>query len=212
MVAPPLSQLPVSPVSSPLTLKKRVLPSNDEAPCWWASTEYFPLDVAPVPTGASKSVTQTVTSVPSGAATLSMVTSPTKTCGNSLPSLAGNGTGVGVGVGVGGCVGVGVAVGAGVGVGAGIVGVGAGVGVGVGAGVGVSVGAGVGGLEVGVGGRVAVGTAVGGIRIVGSPSRSTSVTQAAIVRSRIINPETNSAGFRFNYSSPERNYFRIQRA
>ena len=144
-----------------------------------------------------------------------MVTLPTKTWGNSLKFLSGRGAGPGVGIGVGSGtgVGVGVAVGTGVGVAVGL-GVCVGVGVGVGVAIGVGVGVGVGGLGVGLGGgnvevgKVAVGEAGG----MGVPSRSTSVTQAAMVRSRMVDPETKSAGIRFTWSSPERHQYWLQGA
>lgn len=166
-----------------------------------------------MPTGLMNSETQIATSVPSGAAAPLIVTLPTKTWGSSLESLSGSGTGPGVGVGVGEGVGVGVgvAVGTGVGVAVGL-GVGVGVGIGVAVGNGVGVGVGVGGLGVEVGGSgVAVGGAmVGGTVGVIEPSRSTSVTQAAMLRTRIRNPENNSGGIRFTWGSPEQHLYRLQ--
>ena len=88
--------------------------------------------------------------------------------------------------------------------------VGAGVGLDVGVGVGGTVGmagavVGVGGWAVGLGSNVAVGTvAVGKITGVAPSCRSTSETQAAMLKSRMTNPKTKSLGNRFNWSSPDR--------
>ena len=98
----------------------------------------------------------------------------------------------------------GVAVGARVGV---VVGVGGTVGVTVGD----SVGLGVVGTEVGLGVGVDVGAgAVGEAGGVVAPSRSTSVTQAAVVKSRMMNPQTKCVGIRFTWRSPDRNQYWLQ--
>ena len=97
-----------------------------------------------MPKGVSNWLSQTETSVPSGAGAPSIVTAPTNTWGSSLLSRSGSGSGAGTGVAVGN----GVGVGNGVAVGTGVA-VGDGVGVAVGSGVGVAVGGiGVGGVVV----------------------------------------------------------------
>jgi len=149
IVAPPVSHTAVWPVSCPLILKISVSPLKEVEPCWLARTEYPPLEDIATPIGASKWAIQTVTSVPFGAGSPSMVTVPTNTWGGLLLSRTGNG--VGAGLGVGGGIGVNVEVGTSVGVGVGTgvgVAVGTGTGTGTGTAVGVLVGRGVGGVVV----------------------------------------------------------------